>query len=385
MNKSTLLLLIFIVLLICGASVSAAEGSMDELTEDALTGFVSSLSTVPSGIKTVAVSRIEPDRKGRLNTQQLTDRLNSLLLESGRFSVIDRSSLSKLLEEQKLSMSGVVDTAHMVEVGKLVGVQGFLFGSAQLEDDRLILNLKLVDVKTSAIIYARKFTGEEFSKGKFALGWLYANNSFGTDLDLNNLLSPGLVSYELEGDAASAAGFIVSYKQSLKKNRSFKVGADMSFSMYQDMDGGTKRVDDSAAHVAFHDITVMHISVKSKLYFSGKRFLGMKSDFFTPYLGAAFNYYNFELFFDAENFSGGGLPKEESEISASVTGITPLVGAEFNFTRSVSAYVEFSFDSELAYSNGRKVLVSDVEMESFPFVGSGAHWNLGLKYYFSLF
>ena len=360
------------------AGGALAAGS-DEMIDDALAGLNASLKNVPQSVSRVAVARIETS--GDISAQQVSDRLNAKLLEGGRFSVIDRASLARLLEEQKLSMSGLVDTAQMVSAGKLTGVQGFFFGSAHMAGDRLVLDLKLVDVETSAIVYARNFNGESLSKRRFGLGWLYANNAFGTELRVNNLAAPGVETYELEGDASTPVGLTVSCLQGLKRSRSFKFGADASFARYQDFDGGTRRVQ-NASHVAYHDITVYHLAVKPKIFFSGKRIFNTKNDFFNPYLGAAFNYYNFLLFFDAENFTGAGLPKGEAEVGVSVIGIAPLAGAEFNLTPNISAYAEFSFDANLEYSAGRKVLVSDVEMESFPYAASGAHWGFGLKYYF---
>lgn len=376
------------ILLLAAAAIFCAlparAAGADESLDDALSGLNKALAGVPAAITRVAVARIDsPD--GSVNPQQAADRVNAVLMAGGRFAVVDRAALSRLLEEQKLSLSGLVDTAQMVSAGKVTGVQGFLFGTASKEGETLVLDLKLVDVETSAIIFARKFTGEPHSKGRFAVGWLYANNTFGTELRVNNLSAPGIVSYDMEGDASSAAGFTLSYLQGFKKHRGLKFGADISYSSFMDMGGGTRRIDSPGNHIAFHDMEVTYLSVKPKLYFSGKKLLGLKSDSFSPYLGAAFSYCSFGLYFDAENQFGGGQPKQEAEVDASVTGFAPVVGAEFNFTRNLAAYAEFSFAPEMAFSSGRKVLVSDVEMESFPYAAAGAHWSLGVKYYFDLF
>lgn len=363
-----------------GPAAAAVSG---EALDDALSGLNKALASVPQGVTRVSVARIDsPD--GAVDPAVAADRINAALMSGGRFAVVDRAALSRLLEEQKLSMSGLVDTAQMVSAGKVTGVQGFLFGTASKEGETFVLDLKLVDVETSAIIFARKFTGEPHSKGRFAAGWLYANNAFGTELRVNNLSVPGVTSYEAEGDASSAAGFTLSYIQGFKRNRGLKFGADLSYSSFMDMDGGTQRITSPGNHIAFHDIEVMYISVKPKLYFSGRKLLGLKTDLFNPYVGAAFSYCSFGLYFDAENFAAPSA-KEEQEIDASVTGFAPVAGVEFNFARNLAAYAEFAFAPEMAFSAGRKVLVSGVEMESFPYAAAGAHWSLGVKYYFDLF
>lgn len=363
---------------LCARPASAAG---DEMLDDALSSLNKALSAVPAGLTRVAVARVDsPDNS--ISPQQAADRINAVLMEGGRFAVIDRAALARLLEEQRLSMSGLVDTAQMVSAGRLTGVQGFLFGTAAMDGDKLVLDLKLVDVETSAVVFARKFTGEPHTGGRFAAGWLYAGSAFGTRLRWNKLAQPAERA-SMEGDAASAAGVTLSYVQGFKRNRALKFGVDLSYSSFMDFDGGVKRVDDPG-YVAFHEMEISRLTVTPKIYFSGRRLLGLKGGAFNPYLGAAFSYVSFGLYFDAENFAPA-LPKQQSEAAAAVTGLAPVAGVEFNLTRNLAASAEVSFAPELSFSAGRKVLVSDIEMESFPYAASGVNWNFGVKYYFDLF
>jgi curli biogenesis system outer membrane secretion channel CsgG len=365
------------------AASPAAAGNMDELFDDALSSLNKSLAGVPASVSRISVARVDMP-EGGITPQQAADRINATLMEGGRFAVVDRAALGRLLEEQRLSLSGLVDTAQMVSAGKVTGVQGFLFGSASLDGGNLVLDLKLVDVETSAIIFARKFTGEPHSKGRFAAGWLYANTAFGTELRWNKPSSP-VSTAELEGDAASPAAFSLSYVQGFKKNRALKFGADLAYTSFSDLSGGNRRIDNPGeSYVAFHDMEVTRVTVTPKVYFSAGRLLGVKGNSFSPYIGAAFSYTNFSLYFDADNY-GAPRPKEEAEVDASVIGVAPVAGAEFNFTRNLAAYAEVSFAPEMAFSAGRKVIVSDIEMESFPYAASGVNWNFGVKYYFDLF
>ena len=48
------------------------------------------------------------------------------LVKEGRFDVIERSLLNKILEEQKLSLSGVIDESTATEIGKLLGVSDLI-------------------------------------------------------------------------------------------------------------------------------------------------------------------------------------------------------------------------------------------------------------------
>jgi curli biogenesis system outer membrane secretion channel CsgG len=51
-----------------------------------------------------------------------------MLLETKYFDLLEREKLGQILDEQKLGMSGVVDDATAVEVGKLLGVNAMVFG-----------------------------------------------------------------------------------------------------------------------------------------------------------------------------------------------------------------------------------------------------------------
>ncbi|MBU2622001.1 MAG: CsgG/HfaB family protein, partial [Proteobacteria bacterium] len=51
------------------------------------------------------------------------------LVKAGRFEVIERGLLKKLLEEQKLSMTGVVDATTATQIGKFLGVKTIISGS----------------------------------------------------------------------------------------------------------------------------------------------------------------------------------------------------------------------------------------------------------------
>ncbi len=50
------------------------------------------------------------------------------------FSVIEREALRKIMKEQRLHLTGAVDEATAVKVGKLIGAQGIVFGAVTQND-----------------------------------------------------------------------------------------------------------------------------------------------------------------------------------------------------------------------------------------------------------
>jgi len=59
----------------------------------------------------------------------VSDRLVAKLVNNQYYTVIERKQLSKVLEEQALSLSGVIDANQATEVGKLLGAEGLVMGT----------------------------------------------------------------------------------------------------------------------------------------------------------------------------------------------------------------------------------------------------------------
>ncbi len=80
----------------------------------------------------------------------LTEMLQAALADKKAFQVVERSMLSKILEEQKLSMSGLTES-QASKVGALAGAQKIVTGSISKMGDRYILLLKGIDTGTGVV------------------------------------------------------------------------------------------------------------------------------------------------------------------------------------------------------------------------------------------
>lgn len=76
------------------------------------------------------------------------------LVRTGRFDVIERALLKKILEEQKLGLSGVVDADSASRVGKLLGVKTIISGSVMRVEGIVEVNARIIDVESGSIIAA---------------------------------------------------------------------------------------------------------------------------------------------------------------------------------------------------------------------------------------
>ncbi len=65
--------------------------------------------------------------------EALSERLTGLLFESNHFKLVDRANIEKILKEQNLGLSGVVDEETAVEMGKILGASAFITGRSGIQ------------------------------------------------------------------------------------------------------------------------------------------------------------------------------------------------------------------------------------------------------------
>jgi len=108
---------------------------------------------------TLAFSRIQ----GSLNKEtvdELIDFTENEIVQARRFRLIDRSKLQLILDEQKFNLTGMVSQDTYKQLGKLLGVDLFVYG--RYYSDTIVF--KAIDVESSAIVWAEIFRLTELSK-----------------------------------------------------------------------------------------------------------------------------------------------------------------------------------------------------------------------------
>ncbi|MCJ7629045.1 MAG: hypothetical protein MUO50_11740, partial [Longimicrobiales bacterium] len=113
------------------------------------------------------------------------DELTTQLVKSGVFTVVERSQVNAILEEQHFGLSGAVDAATAAQIGKILGVQAVLMGSVtQFSVDRKSgglgslrvtyteaesrIDIRLVSTTTAEILAVAEGQGKKRMGG---LGW----------------------------------------------------------------------------------------------------------------------------------------------------------------------------------------------------------------------
>ena len=124
----------------------------------------------------------------RLGTSA-SDILITELAKSGKFIVVERDKMGKLMEEQKLGMSGAIDPNTAAKMGKILGLNAIVTGAisqfgettdgsqylitqSKRQQVKATVDIRVVDVETGQILYADSGAGlaTKSTGGVFGLG-----------------------------------------------------------------------------------------------------------------------------------------------------------------------------------------------------------------------
>lgn len=76
------------------------------------------------------------------------------IVKSGRFDVVERAMLQKILAEQKLHTTGIIDDSSASELGKILGVKVIITGSVLKIGSSIEINSRVISVESGSIIAA---------------------------------------------------------------------------------------------------------------------------------------------------------------------------------------------------------------------------------------
>ena len=89
----------------------------------------------------------EITKLGRYMSEELTTRLYL----TGKFEVIERKLLDKIIEEQKISMSGMIDESSAVELGRVLGVDAIASGTITDLGTSVKVNARLISAESGKL------------------------------------------------------------------------------------------------------------------------------------------------------------------------------------------------------------------------------------------
>lgn len=152
-SKFNLSLLIIILLSIC---ISSAFGQtpLEHAITEATSEIASTLKEV-NKIDRIAIVTLREDQDN-----EVTDRLITAIVNSGKYQVIDRQKLEILFKEQDFQMRDVVDQKTAKRAGKIAGVDAVIYGEvkrrvAEADKGEIAMHVRMVDVQTGEIVDAK--------------------------------------------------------------------------------------------------------------------------------------------------------------------------------------------------------------------------------------
>ncbi len=146
-----ILLLFFI--LSCASSqkeIRQPQQNLDSRLDDLVNQIVLSLSqNQKSKIAIIEFSDIQGNvtNLGRYLAEELITRL----YRTGKFEVVERQLLNKIIKEHKLSLSGMIDQTSAVELGKILGVNAIASGSITDLGGTVKVNARLISTESGKI------------------------------------------------------------------------------------------------------------------------------------------------------------------------------------------------------------------------------------------
>ena len=79
----------------------------------------------------------------------VTDQLNTMLSAMPQVTMVNRDQIKKVADEHQIALSGLVDNASAVKLGKFLSAQYIVVGRASKIGQTFYLVLKIVDVETT--------------------------------------------------------------------------------------------------------------------------------------------------------------------------------------------------------------------------------------------
>ena len=103
----------------------------------------------------IAVLPIEVKGNFAENAGTFTEKMVTQLVNLRRFKVIERAALDKVLQEQQLQLSGVVEEATAINVGRIAGADAIALCNVSETAGGGKVNVRVIDTETGETIVAR--------------------------------------------------------------------------------------------------------------------------------------------------------------------------------------------------------------------------------------
>lgn len=102
----------------------------------------------------IAVLDLQPQEVDRITAAAVSEMLRSEMIKTGRYVIIERNEMDKILKEQSLALTGCTDQACAVRVGRLLSANKILIGTLARVSGEMIINIRVVDIERGTAEFA---------------------------------------------------------------------------------------------------------------------------------------------------------------------------------------------------------------------------------------
>lgn len=92
-------------------------------------------------------------RTSREESEYVAEKLLTCLVQSGKVNLMERSQLDKVMDEQKLAMSGAADGASELKAGQLHSADAIVTGTVFGTKNRLKIITRIIDALTGTVLH----------------------------------------------------------------------------------------------------------------------------------------------------------------------------------------------------------------------------------------
>jgi TolB-like protein len=160
--KKNLICLLSVMLLVVGCASIDPKMGTEKLEQrssfKSLDGYIDTLADqITQSLSEQQLSKIAvvefPDIEGKPSAlgKYLSEELTTRLFKTGRFQLIERQLINKIMEEQKLSAMGLVDEKTARQIGSILGVDAITTGTITDLNTSVKINARLIASGTGSI------------------------------------------------------------------------------------------------------------------------------------------------------------------------------------------------------------------------------------------
>ena len=146
-------------------SLRAAEAAAALRREDALRGATEAAApavqaappvAAPAASRrsTLAVASFDPQNVSAGDAAVIADMFRSELVKQGRFDVVEKSNMDKILMEQAFQQSGCTTAECAVKLGKILNVRYLVVGSFGKLMDQYVVSFRMVETETAKVVFS---------------------------------------------------------------------------------------------------------------------------------------------------------------------------------------------------------------------------------------